>query len=429
MKKIILSLALLCINLISRAQVSTFAGNGIAGKTDGPAASAQFDHPNGIAFDKAGNMYVSDWSNHVIRKINTAGIVSTFAGTGVAGYQDGPATSAQFFEPWGLAIDASDNIYVGDAKNNRIRKITPTGIVSTLAGSGGAGFADGAGAMAMFYYPSAVGVDAAGNVYVGDGNNHRIRKITPSGVVSTLAGTGVSGLADGAVTSASFNVPNCMAVSPSGDVYVTDVWNHAIRKISGGVVSTLAGGSIGSSDGKGALASFNNPHGIFLDADGNLFVADTENNRIRKIAPDGTVTTVTGSAYGYLDGSFAVSLFRKPKCLAADKKGNLYVSDELNSRIRKLIGVTTGIRHNELSASAIYPNPAQNFLTINCKVSEKSALLSVYNLLGQTVIEKSFATPNLSLNEQIDLSGMHPGSYWIRIQSGSYTGMAPFVKL
>lgn len=429
MKQILLGLALFSSISSGWAQVSTLAGNGTSGKTDGPAASAQFNNPNGVVFDKAGNLYIGDWSNHTIRKITAAGIVSTFAGTGVPGYQDGPASSAQFFEPWGLAIDAFDNIYVGDAKNNRIRKITPSGMVSTLAGSGTPDFADGTGTMASFNYPSAVGVDAAGNVYVGDGNNHRIRKITPSGVVTTVAGSGVMGMADGPASSARFNVPNCMVVTASGDIYVTDVWNHAIRKVSGGVVSTFAGGTMGSVDGKGTAARFNNPHGILLDSDGSLFVSDTENNRVRKIATDGTVTTVSGSTYGYLDGPLSSSLFHKPKCLAADKKGNLYVTDEANNRIRKLTGVTTGIRHSELSASAVYPNPAQNFLTINCKVSEKKALLSVYNVLGQTVIEKSFATPNLSLNEQINLSEMQSGTYWIKVSSGTETQSASFIKL
>ena len=205
MKKILLGTAFLLTFLGGNAQVSTIAGTGVPGYVDGAGSIAQFRNPNGMAVDKAGNIYVGDLNNHVIRKITPAGVVTTFAGImGVRGYQDGAATVAEFNEPWGLAIDNSDNIYVGDAKNNVIRKITPTGIVSTLAGSRTPAFADGVGTSASFDYPAAVGIDLSGNIYVGDCNNQRVRKITPAGVVTTVAGSGFAGYANGAASTAQF---------------------------------------------------------------------------------------------------------------------------------------------------------------------------------------------------------------------------------
>lgn len=430
MKKLLLSIGALCSFCIAGAQVSTYAGSGFSGRLDGPALTATFDHPNGMAFDKAGNMYVGDWSNNVIRKITPSGIVSTYAGTGMPGYTDGPASSAQFFEPWGIAIDTFDNIYVGDAKNHCIRKISSGGMVSTLAGSGVAGFLNGTGTAARFNYPSAIGIDDSGNVYVGDGNNHAIRKITPAGTVSTVAGTGFSGNADGPVASAQFNVPNCMAVSPTGDIYVCDVWNSSVRKISGGVVSTLAGGAgLGFADGKGAAAKFYNPHGIVLLSDGSLLIADTQNNRIRRIVQDGTVTTVTGSISGYVDGPKSSALFFLPKCLTVDKKGVAYISDEGNNVIRKLVGTGTQISEYQLPPAALFPNPAQNSIHIHCAAAAPQTEISITNLMGQTFLLKTVSTPNNFLTEQLDLSQMTAGTYFIKVSSGNTMQTAGFIKL
>jgi prepilin-type N-terminal cleavage/methylation domain-containing protein len=264
---------------------TTLAGSGTAGFVDGTGTSAQFNNPNGITVDSSGIIYIADFSNHRIRKITAGGTVSTLAGSGGTGFADGTGTSAVFNYPHGVAVDTSGNVYVADQSNQRIRKITAGGVVTTLAGSGGQGFADGTGTSAAFNYPAGITVDASGNVYVADTNNYRIRKITSSGVVTTLAGSGVSGFADGTGIAAQFFNPTGVAVDSSGNVYVADAQNNRIRKItSSGVVTTLAGsGAAGFADGTGTAAQFNSPGGVAVDALGTVYVADLSNQRIRKI--------------------------------------------------------------------------------------------------------------------------------------------------
>ena len=229
---------------------------------DGTGSAARFYFPNGVAVDSAGNVYVADTNNYTIRKITPSGVVSTLAGlAGSPGSADGTGSAARFNDPYGVAVDSAGNVYVADTGNNTIRKITPSGVVSTLAGlAGSIGSADGTGSAARFFQPYGVAVDSAGNVYVADTNNNTIRKITPSGVVSTLAGlAGSFGSADGTGSAARFYYPEGVAVDSAGNVYVADTGNDTIRKITpSGVVSTLAGlaGSIGSADGTGSAARF-----------------------------------------------------------------------------------------------------------------------------------------------------------------------------
>lgn len=281
--------------------VSTFAGGQIVPipvLTDGPGSTAQFYHPEGVAVDRDGNIYVTDSSYHVIRKITPGAIVSTFAGDpNRIGTADGPATQAQFHGPAGIAVDQSGNLYVSDEQENTIRKISPAGTVTTLAGAPGPfGSTDGTGSAARFFYPHGLAVDAAGNVYVADTNNCVIRKITPAGLVTTLAGTaGVIGSADGIGPAAQFYAPYGLTIDAQNNLYVTDSWNHAIRKVTpAGVVTTLAGlpgfpnNPHFSIDGIGRDARFvSYPTGIALDSSGNLFVVDTGNDIIRKGRPAG----------------------------------------------------------------------------------------------------------------------------------------------
>lgn len=268
--------------------VSTLAGmTGIGGSMDGMGTAASFDGPIGMTTDAAGNVYVADRANHTIRKITPAGLVSTFAGmVGIAGSVDGLGTAASFNSPSALTTDAAGNIYVTDVVGNLIRKITPSGSVSTLAGSGSAGSMDGAGAAASFNAPNGITVDAAGNLYVTEFFSHLIRKITPAGVVTTLAGmVGAAGSANGVGVAASFNAPSGVVVDAAGNLYVTDQGNHLIRKITpSGRVSTFAGtGMVGATDGQGTVASFDSPYGITLDAAGNFYVTDRANHLIRRI--------------------------------------------------------------------------------------------------------------------------------------------------
>jgi hypothetical protein len=230
-------------------------------------------------------------------------------------------------------------VYVADRDNARIRKIAPNGTVTTLAGSGNHAFADGQGTSASFYQPTGIAVDGSGNVYVADCNNFRIRKITPNGTVTTLAGSGIQGYADGQGTSASFNRPRGVTLDGSGNVYVADDLNNRIRKIApSGTVTTLAGsGGGGYADGQGTSASFNNPSAVAVDGSGNVYVADRDSNRIRKIAPSGTVTTLAGSgSAAFADGNGTLASFYSPFGVAVDGSGNVYVADMWNHRIRKI---------------------------------------------------------------------------------------------
>ena len=261
--------------------VTTFAGSE-QGFAEGTGTAAKFNMPSNLAIHSLDTVYVADWANDRIRKITPTGVVSTLAGS-TNGFAEGTGNEAKFDNPSDVAIDALGNIYVADTHNNRIRKITSAGVVTTFAGSGTAGSTDATGTAARFDRPSGIAIDASGNIYVADYGNHRIRKITDAGAVSTLAGS-TQGLAEGAGAAAKFDRPLGVAVDASGNVYVADERNHRIRKITpAGVVSTLAGSTEGFADGNGAAAKFNYPSGVAVDASGNLYVADGANSRIRKI--------------------------------------------------------------------------------------------------------------------------------------------------
>jgi len=319
--------------------VSTLAGSGAAGFADGAGAGAQFDSPIGIAVDSSGTVYVADAGNHRIRRVLLDGTVSTLAGSGIPGFADGAGVGAQFNFPYDVAVDSSGTVYVADTGNHRIRRVLLDGTVSTLAGSGLPGFADGAGAGAQFDFPYGIAVDSSGTVYVADAGNYRIRKIQPDGTVSTLAGSGTRGFADGAGTAAQFNYPQGIAVDSTGTVYVADAGNHRIRKIQpDGTVSTLAGsGTRGFADGAGTGAKFNFPYGVAVDSTGTVYVADWGSNRIRRILPDGTVITLAGSGTtGFVDGAGAGAQFNSLAGVAVDSTGTVYVGDSANNRIRRI---------------------------------------------------------------------------------------------
>jgi len=317
---------------------TTFAGANASGSSNGSGSAAYFNNPLGTAVDLSGNVYVADAGNHLVRKINPSGTVTTLAGIGYAGYADGTGTAAQFQHPSALAVDASGNVFVSDQQNHRIRKITPSGVVTTFAGSGSAGSANGTGTAASFSSPIGLAFDASGNLYVADYGNHKIRVISPSGVVGNYAGSGAAGSTNGALLSASFRNPMGLSFDASGNLYVADRVNHLVRKISGGTVSTLAGsGSIGSSNGAGTGASFNYPNGVAVDVSGNVYVADQQNNMVRKITSSGVVSSYAGmTSAGTVNGTGSVIRFNSVYGLSIDGQGNLFVAENASHNIRKV---------------------------------------------------------------------------------------------
>ncbi len=309
---------------------TTLAGDGTAAFANGTGTAAKFNNPSDVTIDGAGNFYVADFLNNRIRKITPAGVVTTLAGDGTAAILNGPR---------GITTDGT-NFYVADSGSNRIRKITPAGVVTTLAGTGAAGSADGAGTTVVtFNRPVAITNDGT-NLYVADTDNHRIRQIVIStGDVTTLAGSGAAAFLDGTGTAARFQQPNGITTDGVGNLYVADSVNHRIRKIviSTGVVSTLAGSTAGNVDATGTSAKFNIPISIAHAGAGNLYVSDQDNARVRLVTSGGVVTTLAGSTVGFADGAGTAAKFNVPRGLTRDSAGDIYLADFLSNRIRKLV--------------------------------------------------------------------------------------------
>lgn len=328
------------------AIITTLAGQlGVSGSSN---TAGTFNSPSNLVADTAGALYVSDSGNHIIRKISSTGTVTTFAGTvGVSGSLDGTGLNARFNDPTGIAIDSTGNLFVASSGSSTIRKITSAGLVSTFAGSTGlTGSTDGAGAAALFNHPTGLTLDSGDNLYVADTGNHTIRKITPSGTVTTLAGqAGLQGTADGSGLTARFSTPLDLAIDSSANLYVADTGNHTIRKITiSGIsvtVSTVAGtaGTVGSADGIGTAATFNAPAGVVIDRSGELYITDS-NHVIRQFTPStAQVITLAGLAgtAGAANGTGTSARFNFPTGLAIDANNYVYVADTDNHAIRTMI--------------------------------------------------------------------------------------------
>jgi len=308
--------------------VSTIVGSS-EGFKDGNVNEALLNKPIDITISCDGTLYVADIQNHRIRKISSDGVVSTIAGS-KPGFEDGNTNSALFNYPSGITISNDNTLYVADTGNNRIRKISTNGIVSTV------GYCQNEHELLLFY-PFGVAVSRDGTLYVADSGNNQIRKISTNGIVSTIAGS-MQGFKDGNANDSEFNYPCGIAISCNGTLYVADSHNNRIRKISSnGIVSTITGSTMGFKDGNTNSALFNYPKGIAISNDNTLYVADTYNHRIRKISTNGIVSTIAGSTEGFMDGNARNSLFNLPYEIAISSDGTLYVSDTYNHRIRKIL--------------------------------------------------------------------------------------------
>jgi sugar lactone lactonase YvrE len=424
--------------IVNAQIISTVAGNGTLGFSgDGGVATSAELNPFGVATDASGNIYIADKNNNRIRKVNISnGIISTFAGNGTAGFSGdgGAATSAALNFPCGIATDASENIYIADANNHRIRKVNiSTGIISTVAGNGTAGFSGdgGAATSAELYAPMGIITDTYENIYIVDKNNHRIRKVNKStGTISTFAGNGNAGFSGdgGAATSAEMNLPWGISKDFSGNIYIADSYNNRIRKvnISTGVITTFAGnGTAGYSGDGGAATSaeLSFPCGIASDASGNIYIVDKNNNRIRKVnISTGNISTFAGNGTaGYSgDGGAATSAeLNLPWGVSADADGIVYIADVGNSRVRKI--TTTGSIIEEQYTKNIVlisPNPFSNHTTLLTNMSLNSANLTFYNYLGQLVKEiKNISGQTITLYRD----NLSSGLYFMRLTENNKT--------
>ena len=343
--------------------ITTVAGTGSANFSGdgGPATAARLNQPFAVALDSTGNLYVADQLNQRVRKVDTAGIITTVAGNGstLFGGDGGAATGASLWEPSGVAVDAAGNLYIADNRHHRIRRVDGAGIIMTIAGNGVAGYSGdgGVATAASLYFPVGVAIDSAGILYIGDRLNARVREVDVAGIITTVAGNGSTTFSGdgGPATEATLADPHDVAVDGAGNQYIADTVNHRIRRVSpAGIITTVAGNGVQGSGGDGGvatMASLSNPWGVTVDASGNLYIADRNNHRIRRVDTAGIITTVAGSgSLGFGgDGGVATSaMLNFPNSVAVDGSGNLYIADTGNRRIRKVdtAGIITTVAGN-----------------------------------------------------------------------------------
>ena len=336
---------LACTPKTNEPMVSTYAGNGELAAQNGKANEASFANPVSLAVDSNENVYVADSRNNQIRKIGADGEVSTIAGTIKAGNADGKGQAASFFYPCAITVDGKGNLYVADTENSLIRKITPDGMVTTIAGALTPGNREHPQDSTRLDNPRGILIDHQGNLIVTDWAKDIIRKITPDGKMTTIAGTGEPGAQDGIGRAASFYLPEGIAMDSKGNLFIADTYNNMIRKMDPqGNVTTFAGKPApkgkrnrGKKDGKGPAASFSHPSGIGIDNNDIIYVGDDDNHKIRRITPDGMVTTIAGTGHRGADNGIATKAsFYRPTGLAVDKKGNVFIADFQNNMVRKL---------------------------------------------------------------------------------------------
>ena len=321
--------------------ITTIAGGG-SGGDGGPAVEAGLNRPSKVTFDRAGNLFIADSSNHRVRRVDTTGTITTVAGTGKAGYSGdgGAAIRARLNQPSGVAVDGAGNLFIAETGSHRVRRVDRSGTITTIA----EGFSE----------PEGIAVDGAGNLFIADTDNHKIRRVEPSGRITTVAGTGRNGYSGdgGPAVAAQLAWPRGVAVDGSGNLYIADAWNFCIRRVDAtGIISTIAGigvAGFGGDGGAATRAALHIPHGVAADGAGNLFIADSGNHRVRQVDPSGTITTIAGpkknvgfsGGFGG-DGGLAIDAYINfPKAVALDGSGNVYIADTENDRVRILTRTT-----------------------------------------------------------------------------------------
>lgn len=392
--------------------ITTIAGTGVAGYSGdgGPAITAKIKSPSGITIGPHGDIYFCDDVNAVVRRVNTAGIITTFAGNSIPGFSGdgGMATNAQLYVPLDIASDQYGNIFIVNFQAHVVRRVDTFGIIITVAGIGmSLGFSgDGGPATdAQLAYPSAVAVDKKGNIYIADigFHNNRIRKVDTSGIITTICGTGTMGFSGdgGPATLAEINSPRGITVDKIGNVYFTDVVNNRIRKIdTAGIITTVAGNGIYGYNGENIPAtdaSMRSPHGLTIDSTGNIYFADNDNNIVRKIGVNGLINTVIGNGIqGYSgDGGNPISAeLYWPASVALDQHNNICVADAGNDRIR-MVRYNVAVNDTEGTESKliISPNPSSGIFTVNVHTDiPLEYKLSVTNTIGEVVYKSKGIT-------------------------------------
>ena len=397
----------------SGGQINTVAGNGITNYSgDGGAATkAQLNEPQAVAVDASGNVYIADTDNNRIRHVSAKGVINTIAGTGAVGSSgdNGPGISAQLNAPAGVAVDAKGNVYVADTGNSRVRVIAPNGIITPFAGTGTAGFSGdgGAATSAMLYEPHGLAVDASGNVYIADFGNNRIREVSTNGTINTIAGNGVSGYSGdgGPATLAAINGPSAVAVDPGGNVYIADTNGDRVREVSDGTMTTIAGTGGDGYSGENVVASASliaSPRGIAADGSGNVFFGDS-GSRIVKISPNGTMATIAGQQpTGYLgDGGPATNgEINGPVGMALDTSGNLYFADSLNNAVRELqlVGYNLSVNAVENAATGATGPIAPGEVVVIYGSQIGPATLATYQVGSNGTIATNLAGTRILIN-------------------------------
>lgn len=416
---------LLCVNYINAQIITTVAGNSsISSYGDGGQATvAGLGGLGGVTFDALGNLYIVAEQNSQIRKVNTAGIITTCAGTGTMGFSGdgGQATAAELFQPSDIAVDTKGNVYLLDASNLRIRKINTLGIISTIAGGGTAN--SGQATNAYLANPYGLAIDNQGNVYFAEADSNRIRKINTSGILSTIAGNGVAGFSGdgGQATAAEINFPEGVAIDILGNIYISDNGNSCVRKVNtSGIITTIIGNRTFNCNGDGGqatIAQIASPKGIAIDSFGNIYVCDGVCNKIRKVNTAGIIITVAGDGYGSGTGTGGFSgdggqataaELNRPYGIALDGLGNLYIGDTNNKRVRKVTNaVATDIKQNFSSNEkvTIYPNPSNGDFIVESNTDEKQ-VVKVFDLNGKLVLNQI-----ITGKTTVDASNLENGIY------------------
>ncbi len=405
--------------------ITTVAGNGIEGFNGdaGPATDAEIYRSDCIALDGSGNLFFVDRAKHCIRKVSADGIISTITDTSSGGFSGdgGPASVAILNNPASVAFDRVGNMYIADSWNNRIRKIDTIGNISTYAGVGSAGFSGdgGAASAAEFNRPIAVAVDAIGNVFVSDAANICVRKVDTTGTITTVAGNHTTGYSGdgGPATACALGGVAGLSVDKNGQLFITDAFNNCIRKVDVfGVITTIAGTGFGGFSGDGGSATsalLNFPHDVAVDSLENIYIADYYNNRIRKVDNLGTITTIAGSSLiaGYFgdDGAATSARLFYPISVCHDNAGNIFISDFGNYRMRKIGMSSVLINPTALSGVRSYTNPVTNILKVES--STPISKIQMHSLNGRKICEHDCGSKQVEVN----VGNLVPGIYLLLV--------------